>query len=71
MYDLQNDPHELNNLLGNNPDWEKHRGEAERLKGMLVEWLFRINSPRLESVKARPITRQIDPPNRKPKPPNR
>ena len=39
LYDLKNDPGEVDNLIGKNPDREKNRAEAERLKGLLVEWL--------------------------------
>ena len=53
LYDLKNDPNELHNLLADKVDWEKHRGEAERLKGLLTGWLQRIGSPCLESVTAR------------------
>jgi arylsulfatase A-like enzyme len=55
LYDLKNDPQELNNLIGRNPDREKHRAEAMHMKGLLVEWLTRVKSPRLETVKARPL----------------
>ncbi len=54
LYDLQNDPEEVNNLIGKNPDREKYRAEAERMKGLLVEWLERVHSPLLAGVKARP-----------------
>ena len=59
LYDLKNDPQELNNLIGRNPDREKYRAEATRMKGLLVEWLTRVKSPHLESVKARPLFNQI------------
>jgi len=55
LYDLQNDPNELNNLIGRNPRAEQYRSEAGRMKGLLVEWLTRVKSPNLESVKARPL----------------
>jgi arylsulfatase A-like enzyme len=55
LYDLKNDPHELNNLIGRNPDREKHHAEATRMKGLLVEWLTRVKSPHLVTVKARPV----------------
>jgi arylsulfatase A-like enzyme len=55
LYDLQSDPDELNNLIGNNPDREKHRAEAERMKGLLVQWLEHVKSAQLEGVKARPL----------------
>jgi arylsulfatase A-like enzyme len=61
LYDLASDPHEVNNLIGCNPDWERHRNEAERLKGLLVSWLEEVKSPRLESVKARQIKLQPEP----------
>jgi arylsulfatase A-like enzyme len=59
LYDLKNDPQELNNLIGRNPDREKYRAEATRMKGLLVEWLARLKSPHLGTVKARPLFNQI------------
>lgn len=55
LYDLQTDPQELNNLIGANPDKEKHRAEAERMKGLLIDWLARVKSPHLDSVRQRPL----------------
>lgn len=55
LYDLQTDPQELNNLIGKNPQREQSRIEVTRMKGLLVEWLIRVKSPHLESVRARPI----------------
>ena len=55
LYDLQTDPRELNNLIGGNPDREKHRAETARMKGLLVEWLTRVKSPHLDSVRDRPL----------------
>lgn len=55
LYDLQTDPQELSNLIGNNPDKAKHRAEAERMKGLLIKWLTRVKSPHLESVRERPL----------------
>lgn len=53
--DLQSDPHELNNLIGRNPNREKYRAKVTRLKGLLVDWLVRTKSPHLEGVKARAV----------------
>ena len=39
LYDLQTDPRELNNLIGLNPERDKHRAEAGRMKDRLVVWL--------------------------------
>ena len=55
LYDLQNDPSELNNLIGRNPQAQQYRAEVVRMKQLLVEWLTRVKSPNLESVKARPL----------------
>ena len=55
LYDLKQDPNELNNLLGRNPSREKYRAQAQRLKGLLVAWLARTKSPNLDQVKARPV----------------
>jgi arylsulfatase A-like enzyme len=59
LYDLKNDPQELNNLIGQNSDQEKYRADAARMKGLLVEWLTRVNSPHLQTVQARPLFHQI------------
>ena len=53
LYDLQNDPDEITNLIGRNPDRQKYRTEAERMKHLLVAWLTRVKSPHLEAVNAR------------------
>jgi len=55
LYDLKTDPHELNNLIGRNPGRNKFRAEVERMKSLLVEWLDRVKSPHLDSVRQRPI----------------
>lgn len=55
LYDLQTDPHELNNLIGHNPQREQSRAEVTRMKGLLVDWLTRVKSPHLESVRQRPL----------------
>jgi arylsulfatase A-like enzyme len=65
LYDLKNDPNELHNVLADKLDWEKHRGEAERLKGLLVRWLDRAESPHLDSVRAREVTLQTEQAGRK------
>jgi arylsulfatase A-like enzyme len=53
LYDLKDDPQELTNLIGNNPDREKYRTQAERMKALLVAWLDRVKSPNAGAVKAR------------------
>ena len=58
LYNLKDDPMEMNNLLGSNPraaDYIGSNGEATRMKERLVAWLEHINSPHLEGVTARPL----------------
>ena len=53
LYDLKEDPYEMNNLLGNNPKAAKNRKQAEFMKGLLVQWLEKTGSPHLAEVKQR------------------
>ena len=53
LYDLKNDPLEMNNLLGKNPKAEKSRKQAEYMKTLLVQWLEKTSSPHLDEVKKR------------------
>jgi arylsulfatase A-like enzyme len=55
LYDLENDPYEMNNLLGKNPDREKYLDQGEKMKALLIQWLEQVNSPHLEEVKERKI----------------
>ena len=45
LYDLGNDPHEMTNLLGYNPNRDQYRAVAEKMKGRLVQWLEKVNPP--------------------------
>ena len=54
LFDLANDPHEMNNLIGLNPDHEKQREQAETMKSLLVRYLEERNHPSLETVRAKP-----------------
>ena len=42
-------------LIGHNPDREQHRAEAERMKALLVGWLERVKSKKLDGGIARPV----------------
>ena len=55
LYDLETDPHEMDNLIGRNPKRSAYKAEAERLKKMLLAWMEKVDDPNLESVKARPV----------------
>ena len=53
LYDLKNHPFEMNNLLGKNRNAERYRKQAEFMKGLLIQWLEKTNSPHLAEVKKR------------------
>ena len=55
LYDLKNDPYELDNLLGTNPEREKHAKQAEELRSTLVEYLNDINSPIVSGISKRDL----------------
>ena len=55
LYNLQTDPHEMNNLIGKNPRKGDYVKKAREMKAHLVEWLTKTRSPRLAGVKARKI----------------
>ncbi len=57
LYDLKNDPYELNNLLGSNPDRLKFEDTAEELRLKLVSYLKDVNSPIAEGVEKRVLIR--------------
>jgi len=53
MFDLNTDPHEMNNLLGDNPDSDQYLEKAEELRTALLEWLEKNNSQHYYGVAAR------------------
>ena len=53
MYDLTNDPHEMINLLGSNPEKGMYGERAEELRACLLEWLEKNNSKHYKGVKER------------------
>jgi len=55
MYDLNTDPHEMNNLLGSNPDRVQYQNKAEELRACLLEWLAEKNSVHYYSVSQRDL----------------
>jgi arylsulfatase A-like enzyme len=55
MYHLTKDPHEMNNLLGKNPDREKYTQKAEELRANLLEWLKKNNSKHYDGVSKRKL----------------
>jgi arylsulfatase A-like enzyme len=57
LYDLKNDPTEMNNLLGSNPERYKHQETAEELRTKLVAYLRDVNSPIADGVENRVLIR--------------
>ncbi len=55
LYDLETDPHEMNNLIGKNANRKKNLPQAEKLKTKLAGWLKKTNSPHLKGVLAREL----------------
>ncbi|MCP4312092.1 MAG: sulfatase-like hydrolase/transferase [Bacteroidetes bacterium] len=55
MYDLNTDPHEMNNLLGTNPERGLYQEKAEELRACLLEWLAEKNSVHYYSVSQRDL----------------
>lgn len=58
LFDLKKDPHEINNLLGSNPDRFKYEKIAEELRSRLVKYLALHNSPLTEGVSKRELIRK-------------
>jgi len=57
LFDLINDPYEMNNLLGNNPDRFKYKETAENLRSKLVSYLKDVNYPLVEGIEQRILVR--------------
>jgi arylsulfatase A-like enzyme len=55
LYNLNEDPYEMNNLIGKNPDKEKYKDKAEELRQHLLEWLKDKGSVHYEGVKNREL----------------
>ena len=55
LYDLGNDPHEMHNLLGSNPEKELYEERAEELRGCLLEWLQQHGSRHFNGVRDRKL----------------
>ncbi|MCP4310657.1 MAG: sulfatase-like hydrolase/transferase [Bacteroidetes bacterium] len=55
LYDLTNDPYEMDNLLGKNPERELYEERAEELRRCLLDWLKKNGSKHHEGVKERKL----------------
>lgn len=56
LYNLDEDPYEMNNLLGSNPDKKKYNQKVNELHTDLLDWLKANKSAHYEGVKSRNIT---------------
>ncbi|GAH04466.1 unnamed protein product, partial [marine sediment metagenome] len=65
LYNLKDDPYELNNLIGNNPIRGYYLAQAEKMKTRLISWLESVNSPHLQGVINRPVIKGLRSPQRK------
>lgn len=55
LYNLNEDPHEMNNLIGNNVNRKKYTAKVNELKTDLLQWLSKNNSNFLAGVNNRVI----------------
>jgi arylsulfatase A-like enzyme len=58
LFDLKNDPFEMNNLLGNNPERFKHKQIAEEMRSKLLGYLREVNYPLVKGIEQRILIRQ-------------
>jgi len=58
LFDLKNDPFEITNLLGSNPERFKYKGTTEELRSKLVGYLRDINYPLVKGVEQRVLVRE-------------
>jgi arylsulfatase A-like enzyme len=57
LFDLKNDPFEMNNLLGTNPERFKYKEIAEGLRSKLVGYLKDVDYPLVKGVEQRILIR--------------
>jgi len=55
MFNLNNDPYEMNNLIGKNPERLKYTEKAEDLRKCLLEWLKKNKSEHFDGVQKRKL----------------
>ncbi|MHC4248757.1 MAG: sulfatase-like hydrolase/transferase [Planctomycetota bacterium] len=54
LFNLQDDPHEMQNLIGRNPDKARHRDVAERMKKLLLGYMEEVRHPKIDEVARKP-----------------
>jgi arylsulfatase A-like enzyme len=58
LYNLKDDPCEMNNLLGSNPERKKYEEKANELRDDILTWLKEHHSIHYDGVKARKLITQ-------------
>ena len=58
LFDLKNDPFEMNNLLGTNPERFKYKEISEELRSKLVRYLKDVNYPLVKGIEQRILVRE-------------
>lgn len=58
LFDLKNDPFEMNNLLGTNPERFKYKVTTEELRSKLVGYLKEVNYPLVKGIEERILIRE-------------
>jgi hypothetical protein len=58
LFDLKNDPWEMNNLLGTNPERFKYKEITESLRSKLVGYLKEVNYPLVNGIASRELIRK-------------
>ena len=54
LFNLEDDPHEMTNLIGLNPDKVRYRDVAERMKKLLMAYMEEVRHPFLDDVSRKP-----------------
>ncbi len=55
LFNLKDDPYEMTNLIGSNPQRSSYEQQVESLRAQLVSWCERVNHPYTDHVKNRPL----------------
>ncbi len=55
LFNLKDDPHEMTNLIGSNPQRARYARRVESLRAQLVSWCERVNHPYTDQVKNRSL----------------
>jgi arylsulfatase A-like enzyme len=50
LFDLKNDPHEMNNLIGNNKEKGRYAEKANHMKSLLLKYMAKVNHPHVVGI---------------------